>query len=442
MDILFSLLLQVVLIGLNAIFACAELACISMNDAKVERLANEGNKKAKRLSRLKEDPAKFLATIQIAITLSGFLGSAFAAENFADYLVGLFRTLGAVNDANEQIFESVSVIIITIILSYFTLVFGELVPKRLAMKRTEGLSLGLASPLLFISKIFTPVVWFLTASTNAVLRLFGIDPNESEEEVSEEEIRLMVDAGTDAGVIDEDEGEMIQNVFEFGDLPVGDFATHRTAITFLWADDPVEEWDRTVCSTAHSYYPICRETADDIIGVLSAKKYLRLSDKTKESVNENAVETAHFVPASLHANILFDRMKTSKNHFAVVLDDYGGVEGIVTMNDILEQIVGDFNVDSGREEETLPKIEQLSDCEWSLNGAVPISDVNGVLGTDYSEDDFETFGSLVFSKHGLIPADGSTFEVSFDRLYVRVDAIKDHMIERAYVKTTTIDTEE
>ena len=185
-----------------------------------------------------------------------------------------------------------------------------------------------------------------------------------------------------------------------------------------------------------------RTGADDIIGVLSAKKYLRLSDKTKESVNENAVETAHFVPASLHADILFDRMKKSKNHFAVVLDDYGGVEGIVTMNDILEQIVGDFNVDSGREEETLPKIEQLSDCEWSLNGAVPISDVNGVLGTDYSEDDFETFGSLVFSKHGLIPADGSTFEVNFDRLYVRVDAIKDHMIERAYVKTTPNDTEE
>ena len=172
MDILFPLLLQVVLIGLNAIFACAELACISMNDAKVEKLANEGNKKAKRLSRLKEDPAKFLATIQIAITLSGFLGSAFAAENFAGHLVGLFRTLCAVNDGNEQIFESVSVIIITIILSYFTLVFGELVPKRLAMKRTEGLSLGLASPLLFISRIFTPVVWFLTASTNAVLRLF------------------------------------------------------------------------------------------------------------------------------------------------------------------------------------------------------------------------------------------------------------------------------
>lgn len=438
MNILFSLLLQVVLIGLNAIFACAELAVISMNDAKVEKLAFEGSKKAKKLSRLKENPAKFLATIQIAITLSGFLGSAFAAENFADYLVGLFRTLGAVNDANEQIFESVSVIIITIILSYFTLVFGELVPKRLAMKRTEGLSLGLAAPLLFISRLFTPVVWFLTASTNAVLRLFGIDPNESDDEVSEEDIRLMVDAGTDAGVIDEDESEMIRNVFEFGDLAVGEFATHRTAITFLWDEDPIEKWDMTVCETAHAYYPICGETADDVIGVLSAKKYLRLADKTKKNVKENAVEAAYFVPRSLHADVLFDRMKSSKNHFAVVLDDYGGLEGIVTMNDILEQIVGDFNIDSGREEANEPRIEELSENVWVLNGAVQISDVNEKLGTDYSEDSFETFGGLVFSHYGLIPTDGSTFEITVDRLHICVESIKDHMIERAIVKVEPV----
>lgn len=433
MDIFLPLLLQVILIALNAVFACAEIAVISTNEAKIEKLSLEGNKKAEILGNLKCDPARFLATIQIAITLSGFLGSAFAAENFAGYLVDLVRLTGIVNESNEGLFSSVAVIIITLVLSYFTLVFGELVPKRIAMKKTESIALALSGTLSFISKLFKPVVWLLTASTNGILRLFGMDPNENDEEVSEEDIRLMVDAGSEMGAIDETEKEMIQNVFEFDDLLVSEFATHRTDVVVLWAEDSVEEWNKLICENSYSYYPVCGETPDDILGVFSTKLYFRLSDKSKENVMKNAVKPAYFIPSSLRADVLFTKMKSTKNHFAVILDDYGGVEGIVTMNDILEQLVGDFNDDAKPVDSLEPKIEQLSDTEWCVTGTVPLDEINELFKTEFPEDEYETFGGLVFSEYGSVPADGTTFEITVGKLSVSVELINDHRIEKAVV---------
>lgn len=289
-SILWKVILQFILIMLNAIFACAEIAIISMNDNKLAKLAAEGDKRAIRLATLTQQPARFLATIQVAITLSGFLGSAFAADNFSDKLVDFLVSLGV--KINVATLNSISVVVITLILSYFTLVFGELVPKRIAMKKAESLALGMSSLISFISKLFAPIVWLLTASTNGLLRLLGIDPNEEDEEVTEEEIRMMVDAGSEKGTIDFVEKEMIQNIFEFDDLTIGEICTHRTEVSLLWTDETVEQWESTIHQSRHSLYPVCNESVDDIVGVLNAKDYFRLENKTYDSIMETAVRPA------------------------------------------------------------------------------------------------------------------------------------------------------
>lgn len=438
MNIALALLLQVVLITLNAVFACAEIAIISINEAKVEKMAEDGNKKAKKLLRLKSDPAKFLATIQVAITLAGFLGSAFAAENFSDPIVDLLIKAEIATAATREIFETAAVIVITLVLSYFTLVFGELVPKRLAMKKTESIALGLVGPLTVISKLFKFVVWMLTKSTNGILRLFGVDPNEDEEEVSEEDIRLMVETGSEQGSIDEQEQMMIQNVFEFDDLCVSDFAIHRMDVISLCKDDGVEKWDEVIRETYHSYFPIYSESIDDIEGVLSSKLYLRLEDKSLENVMEKAVKPPYFVPANLKADVLFKQMKETKNNFAVALDEYGGVMGIVTIKDVIEQIVGDFNSSDGESEQVEETVdfEQIGEDVWVVPGSLFIEEVNEKLDVKLPTDEYDTLGGLVFGAYGSVPVDGTQFEVDIMNVHAEVTEICDHRIEKM---TLTVD---
>ena len=344
-----SLILQIVLIFLNAVFASAEIAVISANDARLSKLEEEGNKNAAKLKRLTDQPAKFLATIQVAITLSGFLASAFAAENFSDKLVDWVIGMGY-TAVPASTLNSIAVVLITLILSYFTLIFGELVPKRIAMKKADKLALAMAPMITVVSMVFAPIVWLLTASTNGILRLIGIDPNAEEDDVSEEEIRLMVDEGGQKGIIDVEEQEMINNVFEFDDLTVDECATHRTDISLLWLDESVEELANTIHESRHTKYPVCDETVDKIIGILDVKDFFRLMDEPKERIIKDAVKPAYFVPESVHADVLFRQMKNTHNYFAVVLDEYGGMTGIVTMNDLLEQIVGDLDEEPTPEE--------------------------------------------------------------------------------------------
>ena len=276
------LLLQVVLIALNAVFACAEIAVLSVNEVKLSKMVSEGNRKARRLSRLTAQPARFLATIQVAITLAGFLGSAFAAENFSDPLVDWLVGLGVT--IPPATLNTLAVILITLILSFFTLVFGELVPKRIAMKQSEKVALNISGLITVISKLFAPIVWLLSASTNGILRLLGIDPNEAEEQVGEEDIRMMVDASSEHGGIDHEEKEFIQNVFEFDDLTAEEIATHRTDVDLLWLDDTMDDWAETIHNTRHTRYPVCEDSADNVVGILNAKEYFRLADKSRESV--------------------------------------------------------------------------------------------------------------------------------------------------------------
>ena len=432
--LLLQLLLQAVLILLNAIFACAEIAILSVNKTKMAAVAEKGNKKAVRLIKLTDNPARFLATIQVAITLSGFLGSAFAADNFASLLVDQALRWGW--NINPAVLNSIAVIVVTLILSYFTLVLGELVPKRIAMKKAEGLALGLATSLTFISKLFAPVVWFLSVSTNGVLRLFGIDPNEQEEEVSEEDIRLMVDTGHQSGAIDTEEQEFIQNVFDFDDITVGEFATHRTDVDLLDVEDTEEMWASIIAETRHSHYPVCEGTADKLLGILDIHDYYILEDRSIENIRQNALSQPYFVPETVSAAVLFRKMKKDHSKIAVVLDEYGGFFGIVTIYDLVEQLVGEL------EESEEEEVVQRDPDTWEISGLLSLRDAQEQFGVELPVDEYDTFGGFVFSIYGSIPDDGETFELETHSLRISVTQITDHRIEKATVRVIREEPEE
>ncbi len=436
------LLVQFALIALNAVFASAETAVISMNDVRLEKLAADGDKRALRLVRLTSQPARFLATIQIAITLSGFLGSALAADNFSDVLVDWLIGLGV--GIPRATLDTAAVVLITLILSYFTLVFGELVPKRVAMRRSENTALGLSGLISGISVIFKPVVWFLTASTNFVLRIMGIDPNAEDDEVSEEEIRMMVDVGSQKGTIDPQEKELIQNVFEFDDLSAGEISVHRTDMDVLWMEDSDEQWNTTIRQGEHSVYPVCEETVDNIVGILRAKNYFRMEKHDRESVMQYAVEPAYFVPENVKADVLFRNMKHSHNFFAIVMDEYGGVSGIVTMNDLLEQLVGDFEPESQAQaaEAFIEKAELNGEQIWYVSGAAELENVETELGISLGECDCETFGGYVFGLIGAIPEDGCKIELETDKLYISIESIEEHQLLHSVVRKKNLSAEE
>ncbi|MBS6722923.1 MAG: HlyC/CorC family transporter [Clostridiales bacterium] len=432
-SIVFLLLIQVVLIALNAIFASAEIAVLSTNETKMAKLAEEGNKKAIRLSHLISEPSRFLSTIQVAITLSGFLGSAFAADNFSDPLVDLL--IGAGVGIPRSTLNTLAVIVITLILSYFTLIFGELVPKRIAMKKSEQLALAISGLVSAISVLCKPIVWFLSLSTNAVLRLCGIDPTEADDDVSEEEIRMMVDAGSEKGTIDYEEKEFIQNVFEFDDLMVGEIATHRTDVTILFLEDSDEEWEQIIHDSRHTLYPVCDNSPDHVVGILNAKDYFRLSDKTRQSVLEGAVRPAYFVPETVKADVLFRNMKQTHNTLAVILDEYGGMVGIVTLNDLIEELVGELNEDFPSYDSSEPYIAQQTESSWEINGNISLEEIKDETGVDLENDDYDTLGGLVFDILGQIPHDGpQNIDLEVEQLHIHVSYIKDHQIEKAVIE--------
>ena len=407
------LFVQIVLIILNAIFASAEIAVLSMNETKLERMAEQGNNRAKRLVRLTQEPARFLATIQVAITLSGFLGSAFAADNFSEPLVEWILGMGV--NIPRSTLDAIAVICITLVLSYFTLVFGELVPKRIAI-------------------LFKPIVSFLSISTNAILKVLGIDPNEEDDKVSEEEIRMLVDAGSEKGTIEHQEKEFIQNVFEFNDIIVGTITTHRTDVTVLWMSDDVNEWDTIIHNTRHTLYPICGDSIDNVVGVLNAKDYFRLKDRSKDSIINSAIVSPYFVIETTKADVLFRNMKKAKQSMAIVLDEYGGMVGIVTIFDLLEELVGDLNnieVMSCEEE----SIENIGDNKWEIKGNARLSDIEEVIGVAIPSEECETFTGLVFQKFGMVPKDGNVkMDLEIDNLHIIIDRVEDHQVVHAIIE--------
>ena len=390
------IVLQLVLIAINAVFACAEIAVVSTNSVELEKREEEGDGRARVLRKLTRVPARFLATIQVAITLSGFLGSAFAADGFAPLMVSAFASI------HINISPSVAIILVTILISYLTLIFGELVPKRLAMKNPEKVSLGMAKMLYGVSIIFYPLVALCTVSTNGILRLLGVDPNEDENQVTEEQIRMLVDAGNEKDV------------------------------TILYTDDSMEEWKELIHKSRHTHFPVCRDTADHVIGVLDAKDFFRLYGTcSKDEMLARAVDPAYFVPGTVRADVLFQHMKKSGHYFAVVLDEYGGMDGIISLKDLMEQLVGDLVEDDevARPEE----IVKISDTMWRIQGSASLDDVADELDVDLPVDEYDTFSGYIFGVLGSVPDDGSRFELDSDGLHIRVFKVKDHMVEGAIV---------
>lgn len=428
-------LLQIVFIGLNAIFACAEIAVITMNDNKLAKLTAAGDKRAMRLSKLTAQPTGFLSTIQVGITLVNLLSSAVATENFSDRLVAWLISIGI--NIPVAVVNILSVAIITILLTYFTVLLGELIPKRLAMKNAEKIALKMSGLIYFVSKLFKPMVWLFTVSTNGILRLLRVDPNSEEEESEEEEIRMILDAGEQKGTIQEDEKSMIQNIFELDDTSAGEIMTHRTDVTMLWMDESDEQWEETIIESRHSVYPICGESHDDIVGVLYAKDYFRLKDKTREEVMSKIVQEASFIPEAVRANVLFANMKKTRNHFAVVVDEYGGMSGIVTMNDLLEQLVGDLDDDNTAPEEA-PMIERVDENTWKIQGAAELDEVCNQIGVLLPCEEYETFGGMVFGELGTVPSDDQTPEVELEEfgLKIKITEIKERRLESATVYVT------
>ncbi len=424
------LLLQIVLILINGWFAATEVAVLSMNEAKLRHEADEGDKAAVQLLKLAESPNKFLSTIQVCITLAGFLGSAFAAEAFSDPLTQLFIDAGV--RITPEVLDTLCVVLITLLLSYFTLVLGELVPKRLAMHKPEEFARSSLRILNICSILFAPIVWLLGASTNVLLRLFGVDPNADQEEVTEDDIRMMVDMGEESGAIEEAEKEMIENIFEFNNLTAENVMTHRTDVTSIWVD---ESWDvilQTIRETGLSRFPVYNEDMDDIIGTINTRVFLlNMQTEHPKSVREMLRE-AYFVPETVQADQLFRNMQMKKIHMAIVVDEYGGMSGIVTMEDLLEEIVG--NIYDEFDPQAEAEITRVSDDTWRISGQAALEDVADALDVELPlDEDYDTIGGLIFSQFTLIPEDGSQPEVECCGLHILVEKIEEHRVEVALV---------
>ena len=418
-----QLIVLAILILLNAFFAASEIAFISLNDTKIEKQAKEGNKKAIQIEKMLNTPSKFLATIQIGITLAGFLSSAFASDTFAEKLAPVlynwmpFITLG--------VWKSISIVIITIILSFFTLVLGELVPKRLAMKHYEKIAFKTIGIIRVISVIASPFVKLLTFSTNSISKLFGVGENE-EEIVTEEEIKMMVDEGEEKGTIQEDEKELINNVFEFNDITVSEVMTHRKDIFALDINIGNEELLQELSKEEYRYsrIPVYDETIDEIKGILYVKDVLKNINKKTFKV-KNVVKDAYFVSQNRLINEVFKELQKNKVQIAIIVDEYGGTAGLITMEDIIEELVGDIYDEYDKEEK---EFEEIDSNTFLLAGNMTIYDVNKLLDAGIPEGDYDTLSGFLQEELGRIPGDKEKPIIETDKVTYKIEKYKDKRI--------------
>ena len=424
---LIPILVLVILTGLNAFFAASEMAFISLNDNKIEKQAKEGNKKAKQIAKMLETPSKFLSTIQIGITLAGFLSSAFASDTFADMMAPALNNLIPLG---LGVWKSISIILITIILSFITIIFGELVPKRLAMKHYEKIAFASIGIIRWISTATSPFVKLLTVTTNAISKLFGVSENE-EEIITEEEIKMMVDQGEENGTIQEDEKELINNVFEFNDTTVSEIMTHRTDIFAVDIDMNQEELlDEIIKDECrHSRIPVYDETIDEIKGVLYVKDIIKNMNKKTFKI-KNIMKEAYFVSQNKLINELFKELQRNKKHIAIIVDEYGGTAGIITMEDILEEIVGDIYDEYDEIEE---QYEKIDDKTFLLSGNMTIYDVNKILESNIPEGDYDTLSGYLQEKLGRIPEEEENPIIETEELTFKIEEYEDKRILKVKV---------
>ncbi|WP_428910684.1 hemolysin family protein [Niallia sp. Krafla_26] len=421
----------IVLILFNAFFAASEMALVGLNDNKIKRLAEEGDKKAKLIYNLISEPSRFLSTIQIGITLAGFLASAFAADFFAGPLAQALFDLGV--PIELSVLQTASVVVITILLSYFTLVFGELVPKQLALQKAESIANLAAPPLTLLFKLCLPVVKFLTFSTNSIIRLFGVDPNAKGEEATEEEIRMMIDVGSERGTIQAEEKLMIHNIFEFNDKSVSDIVTHRTDMVALPIDASLEETVEIVNLERYTRFPVYEGDIDNIIGIFHVKYLFQFMSKDNDKAFDlrELIRKPYFVLETQSIDTLFTDMKKNNVHIAIVLDEYGGTEGLITIEDVIEEIVGEISseIDGPDEEE----IRQLSPNQYAIEGVTNLYKLKDILKVDLPIDDFDTLNGFLISEIGYIPSTQERPVITYQDLLFEVKEVSENRIEQVLV---------
>ncbi len=439
-NLILKIFLLFALILVNAFFAMSEIAIITLNDVKLQRMAEEGNEKAKKILKLTKNPSNFLSTIQICITLAGFLTSAAAAESFADPVANFLAGLLHMNLVPAWL-STASLVLITLIISFFSLVLGELAPKRIAMQKYEAISFKIAGILVFFNGLFKPFVKILSFSTNIVVRLLGFDPNASEEEVTEEEIRMLVDAGEEKGVIEESQKEMINNIFEFDDIIAADVMTHRTDIEAVeMGDDFSEIIDKTL-KAGYSRIPVYDEDLDNIKGIVYVKDLLKYVGKPvpKSFKISHIMREAVFFPESKRCGDLFSEMTEKHLQMVFVCDEYGGIAGLVTIEDLLESIVGNMQDEYDNEDE---EIEQVNETTFSLDGTTDLEEVEEILDTKFPEGEYDTIGGLIMSELGRIPGEDENPIVEFSGYKFTVEEVEERRITRVTAEKLPEENEE
>ncbi len=423
---IYQLMIPFILILFNAYFAATEIAYISLNDAKISKQAKEGNKKAKQIEDMLKNPSKFLATIQIGITLAGFLSSAFASDAFADQLAPALNNLLPM--ISLEVWKGISIVIITIILSFFTLVFGELVPKRLAMKYYEKIAYATIGVIRAISTFTSPFVKLLTTSTNMVSKVFGVS-EEEEEIVTEEEIKMMIDEGEEKGTIEEEEKELLNNVFAFNDIIVSEVMTPRIDMFAIEINDDINELLDKIDEYKYSRIPVYEDTIDNVEGILFVKDILK-TIRTRQQINiRDIMREPYFVPESKEIDELFRELQKSKQQMAIVIDEYGGTAGLITMEDIIEELMGNIFDEYDEDEIDYKKIDENT---YLVSGSSTLYDIKRLLDVEIPEGDYETLSGYLLEKLGRIPEEDEKVVIEDGNLTFKVEDYEDKRIK--YVK--------
>lgn len=422
-----NIVILIILILLNAFFAASEIAFISLNDARIEVQAKDGNKRAKLINKMLKDPSQFLATIQIGITLAGFLSSAFAVDTFADKVVPLFYT--AIPSISIGTWRNIVIMLITVILSYFTLVFGELVPKRIAMKYAEKVAYTSVYIIKFISKLTLPFVKLLTISTNVISKMFGVNSEESED-ITEEEIRMMINAGEEKGTIESQEKEMINNIFEFNDKIVSEIMVPRNDIFAIDMNATISGMIETLTEDdKYSRIPVYEGTVDEIKGIVYVKDLITARKRGNTKV-KHIMKDAYYVSETKPVDELFNELRKNKKQLAIVIDEYGGTAGIVTMEDILEEIVGEIYDEY---DDVEYKYEKINDTTYVFEGNVAIYDLEKILDIKVPEGDYDTLAGYLIDKIGKIPEKSEKIAYETQEAIYKIDKVKNKRIVRVKI---------
>lgn len=428
MTLTLKILIEILLIIFGNLLTLMEISVVSASETD---LSSGKGKRIKRITRLRKNTKSYLGSLRFAMTFNDIATGACAVLFFSGYLSGAFSKISFTG----LLADFVSVLITLAVTALVVCIVGEYIPKYIAIKYPLQIAKALGSLATAVYFVFLPFSKASAIAAAPFLKIFDVTPAEEGVSITEEEIKILVEAGSEKGTIDSEEKEFIENVFAFDDLTANDIATHRTGITLLWTSESPEEWEKTILKSSHTFFPVCDEKIDNVVGVLNSKDYFRLKNRSLENIKRHAITQPYFVPETMKANSLFRNMKQKRIYFAVVIDEYGGMSGIVTINDLLECIVGDIYDDPAVNR--LPDIEPLDSKKWLIRGSAPVEDVEKALGVRL-EGDFDTFAGYVLTMLSSIPEDGSTLMVENEIMTVRITSVTDHRIEKTMVSLKDI----